>query len=115
MKARFIKVKVHKDAMTEIETEVPEYELKLLQAVNNSDVVGDDGEESGAVAKVGDTAHVYEYDSASAVYDSMKEKYRVNSEGKFWVDDVFGDKGKFNDELKKIDAAIAKQATKGDK
>ena len=108
MKARFIKVKVHKDAMSEIMTEVPEYELKLLQAVNGSDVVGDDPDESGSVVKVGDTGVVYVYESASDVYDALKEKYRSNSEGKLWVDDVFGDKGKFIAELKKIDVEVTK-------
>ena len=110
MKAKFITVLVKKDAMSEIVTEVPEYELALLQAVNGADIDDSDESAMGAVSKFGDTDFVHEYDNVTEVYDAMKEKYRSSPEGKMWVDEVYGSKSKFAEELKKFDAAANKAA-----
>jgi len=102
MKAKFIQVEVSKDMVSVIPVTVPEYELPLLQYANGDDVGGDDS--VGKVVKVGDTNQFFHYDNPRQVYEAMQQKYRSTPEGKFVVDEVFGNFGMFAKALASMDA-----------
>lgn len=101
MKAKFIQVEVSKDMVSVIPVVIPEYELPLLQYANGDDVGGDDG--VGKVIKTGDTNQFFHYENPRQVYESMQQKYRSTPDGKFVVDEVYGNYGKFAEALESMD------------
>lgn len=101
MKAKFIQVEVSKDMVSVIPVVIPEYELPLLQYANGDDVGGDDG--VGKVIKTGDTNQFFHYENPRQVYESMQQKYRSTPDGKFVVDEVYGNYGNFAKALASMD------------
>ncbi len=101
MKAKFIQVEVSKDMVSVIPVVIPEYEFPLLQYANGDDVGGDG--DVGKVIKTGDTNQFFHYENPRQVYESMQQKYRSTPDGKFVVDEVYGNYGNFAKALASMD------------
>ena len=101
MKAKFIQVEVSKDMVSVIPVVIPEYEFPLLQYANGDDVGGDG--DVGKVIKTGDTNQFFHYENPRQVYESMQQKYRSTPDGKFVVDEVYGNYGNFAKALESMD------------
>lgn len=101
MKAKFIQVEVSKDMVSVIPVVIPEYEFPLLQYANGDDVGGDG--DVGKVIKTGDTNQFFHYENPRQVYESMQQKYRSTPDGKFVVDEVYGNYGNFAKALTSMD------------
>ena len=64
--------------------------------------MGGDGD-VGKVIKTGDTNQFFHYENPRQVYESMQQKYRSTPDGKFVVDEVYGNYGNFAKALASMD------------